>query len=239
MSIWRKLETLFRASAHEPVAKLVDANDIRIFEQELRDAEQAIARSKRELACLMAEKTRLERDNEALQSVINKRELQASQALEKSQDPLALELANLIAEDETLLQRQQQQHARLQQQEAQLRRQLRDSSRALKHFYSEMRLAKANRHAELVTRQLQGHARGLHSHMEELNLSATRIRARQTEAEDVQAALTELEHEQQNGDLDARLKAAGIDNGASDGEKVLARLRSAQKPHPEGHQPQP
>jgi len=239
MSIWRKLETLFRASAHEPVAKLVNANDIRIFEQELRDAEQAIAHSKRELACLMAEKTRLERDNEALQSVINKRELQASQALKKSQDPLALELANLIAEDETLLQRQQQQHARLQQQEAQLRRQLRDSSRALKHFYSEMRLAKANRHAELVTRQLQGHARGLHSHMEELNLSATRIRARQTEAEDVQAALTELEHEQQNGDLDARLKAAGIDNGASDGEKVLARLRSAQKPNPEGHQPQP
>jgi len=56
MSIWRKLDTLFRASAQEPVAKLVDANGIRIFEQELRDAEQAIARSKRELACLMAEK---------------------------------------------------------------------------------------------------------------------------------------------------------------------------------------
>ncbi len=57
---------------------------------------------------------------------------------------------------------------------------------------------------------------------------ANRIRARQAEAEDVEAALTELDQEQQNGDLDARLKAAGIDNGASDGEKVLARLKAAQ-----------
>ncbi|MBK1887800.1 hypothetical protein [Marinobacter sp. DY40_1A1] len=63
--------------------------------------------------------------------------------------------------------------------------------------------------------------------MEDLNLSANRIRARQTQAEDVEAALTKLDQEQQNGDLDARLKAAGIDNGASDGAKVLARLRAA------------
>ncbi|WP_372965835.1 PspA/IM30 family protein [Marinobacter sp.] len=230
MSIWRKLETLFRASAHEPVAKLVEANDIRIFEQELRDAEHAISRSKRELACLMAEKNRLKQDNEALRSAISKREQQASQALEKHEESLALELANLIAEDETLLQRQQQQYARLQQQETQLRRQLRDSSRALKHFHSEMRLAKANRHAEQVTRQLRGHARGLHSHMEELNISANRIRARQNEAEEIDAALTELDQEQQNGDLDARLKAAGIDNGTCDGEKVLARIRAARLP---------
>ncbi|WP_417539639.1 PspA/IM30 family protein [Marinobacter sp.] len=228
MSIWRKLNTLFRASAHEPVAKLVDANDMRIFEQELRDAEQAIARSKRELAHLMAEKTRLERDNAGLQAAINKREQQASQALEQNEETLALELANLIAEDEALLHRQQQQHAKLQQQESELRRQLRDSGRALKHFYSEMRLAKANRHAEQVTRQLRGHATGLHSHMEDLNVSANRIRARQTEAEDVEDALTKLDQEQQHGDLDARLKAAGIDNGASDGAKVLERLRAAQ-----------
>jgi len=228
MSIWRKLNTLFRASAHEPVAKLVEANDLRIFGQELRDAEQAIKRSKRELAYLMAEKTRLERDNDGLQAAIAKREQQASQALEQSDEALALELANLIAEDETVLQRQQQQHAKLQQQESQLRRQLRDSGRALKHFHSEMRLAKANRHAEQVTRQLRGHASGLHSHMEELNVSASRIRARQTEAEEIEAALTELDAEQNNGDLNARLKAAGIDNGDSNGEKVLARLKARQ-----------
>ncbi|PSF05515.1 hypothetical protein C7H09_14525 [Marinobacter fuscus] len=241
MSIWRKLNTLFRASAQEPVARLVDANDIRIFEQELRDAEQAIARSKRELAHLMAEKKRLEQDNTGLQSAINKREQQASQALAQNEETLALELANLIAEDEAFLQRQQQQHARLQQQESELRRQLRESGRALKHFHSEMRLAKANRHAEQVTRQLRGHATGLHSHMEDLNVSADRIRARQTEAEYVEAALTELDQEQRNGGLDARLKAAGIDNGANDGAKVLARLRAAQAPgeHTDNSQPQP
>jgi len=226
MSIWRKLDTLFRASAQEPVAKLVDANGIRIFEQELRDAEQAIARSKRELACLMAEKTRLARDNEHLKETIAKRERQATEALEKNEETLALELANLIAEDEPLLERQQQQHSKLQQQENRLRKQLRESGRALKHFHSELRLARANRHAEQVTRQLRGHARGLSSHMEDLNQSVTRIQAKQAEAEDIEAALTELDSEQDNDNLDARLKTAGIDNGVSSAEQVLARLRS-------------
>ena len=222
MSIWRKLDTLFRASAQEPVAKLVDANGIRIFEQELRDAEQAIARSKRELACLMAEKTRLARDNEHLKETIAKRERQATEALEKNEETLALELANLIAEDEPLLERQQRQHSKLQQQENRLRKQLRESGRALKHFHSGLRLARANRHAEQVSRQLRGHARGLSSHMEDLNQSVTRIQAKQAEAEDIEAALTE----QDNDNLDARLKTAGIDNGVSSAEQVLARLRS-------------
>ncbi len=230
MSIWRKLDTLFRASAQEPVARLVDANGIRIFEQELRDAEQAIARSKRELACLMAEKTRLARDNEHLKASIAKRERQATEALEKHEEALALELANLIAEDEPLLQRQQQQHDKLQQQETRLRKQLRDSGRALKHFHSELRLARANRHAEQVTRQLRGHARGLSSHMEDLNQSVSRIQARQAEAEDIEAAMMDLDHEQDNDNLDAKLKAAGIDNGVGSAEQVLARLRSNSLP---------
>src|SRR5690554_628525 len=138
----------------------------------------------------------------------------------------ALELANLIAEDEPLLERQQQQHDKLQQQENRLRKQLRDSGRALKHFHSELRLARANRHAEQINRQLRGHARGLSSHMEDLNQSVSRIQARQAEAEDIEAALTELDREQEDETLDSKLKAAGISNGKSSGEQVLARIRS-------------
>lgn len=49
MNLWRKLSTLFKASAQEPLEGLVDANGIRIFEQEIRQAEQAMVRSKHEL----------------------------------------------------------------------------------------------------------------------------------------------------------------------------------------------
>lgn len=225
MNIWRKMGTLFRASAQEPVAKLVDANSIRIFEQELRDAEQAISRSKRELACLMAEKKRLERDNDTLQQAIQRREAQATQALDKGEEDLALELANLIAEDETLLARQQQQAARLAQQETQLRRQLRESGRALRHFYGELRVARANRHAEQVTCQLKGYARGLNSHMEDMNQSVASIQAQQAHFADVDEALGELDQEDNGQGLDGRLRAAGIDTGEHRGEQVLARLR--------------
>ena len=45
MTLWRKVGTLFRASAHEPLEQLVDANALRIMEQELRDTELSKERS--------------------------------------------------------------------------------------------------------------------------------------------------------------------------------------------------
>ena len=57
MSLWTKLNTLFRASAEEPLHHLVDANSIRIFEQEIRDGQKAIQQAKLQLATVMAEKS--------------------------------------------------------------------------------------------------------------------------------------------------------------------------------------
>ena len=49
MSLWTKLNTLMRASAHEPVEKLVDANALRIMAQEIREAEQALHQARLDL----------------------------------------------------------------------------------------------------------------------------------------------------------------------------------------------
>ena len=97
MNVWSKFHTLIRASAQEPIGALVDANGIRIFEQELRDAEQAMGRSKRQLACLVAEKKFLERDNDTLREAIGRRESQASVAIEQGHHDLALEVATECA----------------------------------------------------------------------------------------------------------------------------------------------
>ena len=229
MNVWRKIGTLFRASAQEPAIRLVDANGIRIFEQELRDAEQGMARAKQELAALMTEKKRLERDNATLQDAIQRRESQALQALDKQEETLATELASLIAEDETLLQRQQQQVARLAAQEATLRRQLRESGRTLRHFYGELRLARANRHAAAVTGALKGHASGLNSQLEDMKQSVARIQGRQAYFTDMDEAMDELEREGSGADLDSRLRAAGIDQGEHGADQVLARLRGSQQ----------
>ena len=83
MTLWRKVGTLFRASAHEPLEQLVDANALRIMEQELRDTENAMLLAKRELAGLMATIKQLQRSNQQLSDELQQREEQARQALER------------------------------------------------------------------------------------------------------------------------------------------------------------
>lgn len=225
MMIWRKVGTLFRASAHEPMEKLVDANALRIMAQELRDTEQSMVHAKRELASLMAEAKQLHRSNQQLETTIAQREGQAQQALDQGEDALALELAERIAEDENLLAEQRQHADHLAQQEKTLRKHLQHAGRTLQHYKRELSLARANRNAEQVLKQLGSHTVGLHTHMGDLAESMNRIKTQQTRFTDMQESLRELEKDEAGSDLDRKLQEAGIDTGRHDGKAVLARLR--------------
>ncbi len=225
MMIWRKVGTLFRASACEPAEKLVDANALRIMAQEIRETEQAMVLAKRELATLMAEGKQLLRSNTDLEAAIAQREDQAQTALSKGEDALALELAERIAADENLLREQRQHAEQLATQESSLRQQLRDAARNLQHFKREMSLARANRNAEQVMRHLGRQTVGLNAHLGDLAESLERINHRQTRFRDMNEALTELDQDASGGDLEERLRRAGIQTGQADAEAVLARLR--------------
>ncbi len=228
MTIWRKVGTLFRASAQEPLEHLVDANALRIMEQELRDTEQAMLRAKRELACLMASGKELQRSNQQLGEALAQREEQASQALEKGEAGLAYELAEWIAAHENQLQQQRQQAEHLRRQETSLRQHLRDAAQSHQQYRRECQLARANRNAEQVLRNLGGHTQGLHAQLGDLASSLQRIRQQQHRFSDVDSALRELQQEDDGSALDSRLQRAGISTGDSDANQVLARLRSQQ-----------
>ncbi len=228
MTIWRKVGTLFRASAHEPLEHLIDANALRIMEQELRDTEQAMLRAKRELACLMATGKELQRSNQQLDEELAQREEQASQALEKGEAGLAYELAEWIAAHENQLQQQRQQAEYLARQEATLRQHLRDAARSHQQYRREWQLARANRNAEQVLRNLGGHTQGLHAQLGDLASSLERIRQQQHRFSDVDNALRELQQEDDGSALELRLQRAGITTGDSNANQVLARLRSRQ-----------
>lgn len=225
MTIWRKVGTLFRASAHEPMEKLVDANALRIMAQELRDTEQSMVNAKRELAGLMAEARQLTRSNQQLETTIAQREAQARQAIDKGEDALALELAERIAEDENLLAEQKQHADHLAGQEKTLRKHLQQAGRTLQHYKRELSLARANQNAERVLEQLGSRTMGLHAQMGDLTESVNRIKERQTRFTDIHESLRELEQDESHGHLERKLQEAGIDIGKHDGAAVLARLR--------------
>ncbi|MCG8669270.1 MAG: PspA/IM30 family protein [Pseudomonadales bacterium] len=228
MSLWRKLNTLFRATSQEPLHQLVDANSIRIFEQELREAEQAVVASKRELACVIAEKNRMQRHAEQLQESIELREQQATRALDKQQETLALELAEVIAGDESLLHEQHKQVETLKKQEADLRKQLKQVVQGITRYRGELRMAQANQNAEQALRHLSGRSNGLHSHMADMSESLNRIKHRQERFSDFDAALSSVEADLDGRDLNGKLKQAGIETGQEDAKAVLERLRKKQ-----------
>lgn len=226
MSLWQKLNTLFKATAQEPLEELVDANSIRIFEQELRDAERAIAKSKRELACVIAERNRMQRHQAALKESIESREQQATQALAQQEDALALEIANLIADDEQLFKQQAEQLEYLQKQERYLRQQLKRVAHTVARYHSELRMAKANQNAATALSQIRGYSRGLSSHMAEMDDSLQRIKRRQERFTDYDAAMQSVEADCSGESIEQRLRQSGISSGAADGNAVLERLKA-------------
>lgn len=225
MSLLRKLNTLFRASAQEPAERLVEANSVRIFEQEIRDAETAILQAKRQLAVVMAQKKQLTRHNEMLQESIERREQQACEAMEQQQNGLAEEVATLIAEEELILRDQARQTAHLAKQENNLKQQLRIAAQSIQKYRRELNLAKANRSAQQAISSLKGYSNGLSVSMQDMTTSLNRIQQQQTDFADFDSAMTEIEAEFSDQSLDKKLKQAGIKTDEYDAQAVLERLR--------------
>ena len=66
MAIWSKLFTLGRAGANEAATAVVDANALRILDQEIRDADKAQGKARDDLAGLVARRRILETEDESL-----------------------------------------------------------------------------------------------------------------------------------------------------------------------------
>lgn len=225
MSMFRKLATLFNAGAQQPVQHLIDHHAIMIFEQEIRQAEEALPAAKHHLAAVMAERKKLERDIESITLTLQTRLVQASAALEKQEDNLARELADLIADDENLLDTLKQQINHLRSQEAQLTQQMRKAVQSIKHYQRELALAKANRHANNALGALGVCSSELTTRLGDMESSLHKIRHQQQQSADMNAALAQIHDELSGETLDQRLEQAGIARGKHDGAAVLRRLQ--------------
>src|SRR3990167_2143668 len=98
MSIWSKLSALFRGTAHDGAQTIVDANALRILDQEIRDADNAQGKARDELAKLVARRRSLETEVAGLTDQIRKYEASARAAMGKGDQALALEVAQRIAD---------------------------------------------------------------------------------------------------------------------------------------------
>ena len=101
MRIFAKLNTLLRAGARETAEHITDANAIRIYRQEVVDAENLLGRRRTCLAATIATRKDLEREIAAAQSRIQSREAQVAglPPAERSEELMLLAAKDIAASE--------------------------------------------------------------------------------------------------------------------------------------------
>jgi len=224
MSLYQKLKLLIRASAEEPARRLVELNDIKIFEQEIYEVESTIKSAKLHLANVKAEAKSLSNAIEQLESTTSLREQQTLQAMDKD-EALAHDLALLIAEDEIIIQEQQKQLQHLNKLEAKLIGDLKTAVRSIQSHQRQVQILKANQHSLKGSQGLSQKTQSLNGTLRDLNDSLSNIKQRQLRASYLDEAEGEIETSLSGNNLDQRLASSGIRSGKHDATAVLERLR--------------
>lgn len=226
MSIFTKLITLFRGTAHEAGAAVVDANALRILDQEIRDADNALGRARDDLATLVAKRRMLEKELQGLTDQAGRYESSARAALGKGDEALALEVAQRISELETEIGVKTPQLGEMRAAEERMHQTIATTQQRVENLRREIDVVKVNDSVQRAQAAVASQGAGASARLGSAADSLKRIKERQAIADEKFKAAGELEDRRTGADLDAKLKAAGILPGHSSANDVLARLKA-------------
>ena len=228
MSVIKKLVTLLRGSAREIGQSVVDANATRIYEQEIIDAKASINEAKTELTGVMAKEKQSAREIERIQGDIRRHEDMAVQALDKANEPLALEVAERVAALEAELAEQTQAHAAYALQVNRLKDLIRAAEGRVREHEREIGIAKTTESVHRATQKISDSMGASGSKLVSARESLDRIKKRHEDLTDRMAAADELDAEVGHRALERKLADAGIgDNPKARTAEVMARCSSS------------
>ena len=225
MSIFKKLITAVRGGATEVGEAIVDTQAIRILEQEVRDSKTALNDAKTNLTAIMAEKMGVDRKVKDLGKKITEHEGYEMQALDKGDEALATDVATKIADFEVELNIQTGILDGYASKITTLKKMIRQTERNVQAMDREISVVKTTEKVQKANDLASAKFSGSNSSLRSATDSLERIKARQQKREDQSSAAMELESEENGGDLQARLKNAGIVDSGSSGSSVLERLK--------------
>jgi len=215
-----KLATGRRGATREVLESAVDANAIRIFAQEIYECECSLKQSKRHLSGVMAEKLKLKRQIDAQTAKVSKSEAKVRARLDAKDEGGAMQLAEEMAQQETLLSNLQQQHDKLESYEQKLLKTLKTTAQKLEQRRADLRMAQATKHAQQAVGSLARHANEHGDKFAQMQESVDRINRKQEDFDDRMQAMDEI---------DAQLSGEPTESEETRGkaEDILARLKTA------------
>ncbi|HEX5379256.1 MAG TPA: PspA/IM30 family protein [Phenylobacterium sp.] len=231
MSMWSKLFALLRGGAYDAGATVVDANALRILDQEIRDADGALGKARDDLASLVARRRILEKDLGGLRDQAQKYEGSARAALAKGDEPLAREVAQRIADLEQEASLKAPQLDEMRAAEERMHQVIAATQQKVETLRREIDVVKVNESVQRAQASVAASGTGANAALGSAADSLKRIKERQAVRDEKFKAAGELDDRRTGADLDAKLRNAGILPGQSSADDILARLSApAQEP---------
>ena len=226
MSIWAKVATAVRGGVSEAGEAIADNQALRILDQEIRDAENGLSKSKEALTGIIAKRKLADKKVEGLKSSLTEYEGYAMQALDKGDEELANEIAGKIAGLETELMAEEGVAKSFADSESQLRKAVTHTAANLKRLKQQVDTVKATETVQKAQAAVAARHSGTGSSMRSALDSLERLKNKQAERSAKFEAASELAESTEEVSLDDKLKAAGIVGGGASGGDVLARLKA-------------
>ncbi|MBU3973306.1 MAG: PspA/IM30 family protein [Alphaproteobacteria bacterium] len=224
MSMLAKLSALFRGTAREAGQAVVDANALKILDQEIRDADTAQGKARDDLAGLVARRRMAENELKSFGDQIAKYESSVRAAMSQGKTDLAREVAGRIAELETEIGTRGPMIEGMKEAEARLRTAISTTDQKIETLRREIDIVKVNDSVQKAQTSVALQSQGAHSRIGSAADSLQRIKQRQAVQEERLRVGQELEDRRSGADLDAKLRDAGILPGHASADDVLARL---------------
>ena len=205
MSIWAKVATAIRGGVSEAGEAIVDNQALRILDQEIRDADNGLSKSKGALTGIIAKRKLADKKVGSLKSSLTEYDGYAMQALDKGDDSLAVEIAEKIAGLETELLGEEGLAKSFADSEGQLRKTVAQTEANLKRLKQQVDTVKATEVVQKSQAAVAARHSGVGSSMGSALESLERLKTKQAERATKFEAASELAESTEEVSLDAKL----------------------------------
>ncbi|MGR6874961.1 PspA/IM30 family protein [Pseudomonas sp. HK3] len=226
MKIWMKMITVLRGGANELGEAAVDAQALRILDQEIRDASEELKKSKDSLADIIARQKLAQEKANVVKLEIEKYEGYAIQALEKNDESLALEVAEKIAGLEAQFEQNQNSATEFLASAESLRSAINQADHNLKHLKQQIDTVKATESVQKAQAAVAQRHSGSNSKMRTAMDSLERIKEQQALKSAKLSAAQEVSSDNPSDSLQAKLEEAGIVSGSNTAADILEKLKN-------------
>ena len=223
-SLLHRIATALRGGANEAGESVLSGQDLRILDQEIRDADADMNKSNEALANLMAKCKVAEKNVAELNAKIAENEAYVVEAVEQGKEDLGLEVASRIADLEARRDSAQAELSGYQESLTRLRQVIAQSQTTLKQLKQQAESLRATDSVQRAQTAVSGAFTGTKTNLGHAMQSVEAIKKRQTERAALLESSAELTAEADGSSLDKRLEQAGITGTKNSGQSVMARI---------------